>query len=1792
MKYPVILLLIVMLASVSDARAFEPLFDARIDYDVGSSLKSVFACDLDGDGDNDLAVANGESNRVSVLRNNGDGSFLAAVNYVVGSNPGSVIACDLDGDGDKDLATANTNTDNVSILKNNGNGTFQAAVNYGVGDWPNSIFASDLDGDGDSDLAVANYSSDNVSVLKNNGNGTYLAAVNYGVGDSPRSVFASDLDGDGDNDLAVANTNSDNVSILRNNGNGTYQPALNYAAGDAPFSVYASDLDDDGDNDLAMANYISDDVSILKNNGDGTFEAAVNYGAGIDPNTVFACDLDGDGDHDLAAANGPGNVSILRGNGNGTFQAAVNYGVGSGPASVFACDLDGDGDRDLATANYGSYDVSILLNNGDGTFQVAVNYGVGSGPASVFACDLDGDGDNDLAVANTNSDNVSILRNNGNGTFQAAVNYSVGSYPWSVFARDLDGDGDNDLAVANEYSDNVSVLKNNGNATFQAAVNYGVGSGPASVFACDLDGDGDYDLAVANFNSDNVSILANNGDGTFQAAGNYGVGDQPFSVFASDLDGDGDNDLATANYNSSNVSILKNNGDGTFPPAVNYGVGYYSYSVFACDLDRDGDNDLAVANNYSVSIMRNNGDGSFQTAVNYRAGYWSWWVFAIDLDGDGYNDLAVANQGSNNVSIWRNNGDGTFQAAGNYGVGDQPFSVFASDLDGDGDNDLAAANWDSDNISILKNLSNIAPPLPFCQNFSGLFCDDFEDGLITNWQSLRNEGCTWSETGGVISTSNSGPQKWCIQSVGNQIWDNYTLEGKVRGNVGVDKVFTFRIKDANNFYAVNLRSDYPTPGIDKVTFDKMENGVYQADIATADYTSENGVWYQVKVECINRTYTIYVNNNQVLQYTDNQNVYFTGGIGIACWTGEAGTCNIGFDDIKVTEFSTHQAILQGHVNTAQALPQTIEGAAVEIRQSGHLLATTTTNSEGYYSITLPVGLYDVSVSKQNYEMANLSGVSVPQQGATQDFELLQSDYANLDLSVIIAPEMFTENSASNETNIFTIKASIHNGENRPFSIVTVAFIVDGEFEQLKTFSIDPGISVNQTHSINIPTPWPNKTVRVRLEYVNGWKATYSHPREVSSTVSVVYLSNGSAFRLNPDAYQFSNPYGWPLIKKYFQTTSPTIGRLLSLLPAIVQSVNGVCFGMAGSSSAYFLNPLEKPLNVPTHSMTLDMQGVSDRLVQYHLSQLLQPEDFLDPQIPSEMGNSIRNALLQQHNVVIALFDNDLCSGHAISAYKTIIDHGQNDEYVTIYDNESPWITTPQIMKVGLNGNGYMAYPPEDPRWQQARAFENVTRFTDKQILKLAWNAIKKIPRNLACGITGISKKLQIMCPVHPLIIANNGQGLGFINDSTWVSEIDSAYYAIWQADSTDSCYYFELPMNLQYDVTFAGVGQGNAEILYFAPATDSSGVFSCFDSIQISQNTNGYFHVGAGVAGIDTLYLDINGDQIPDTSMLPIVNTAPGSFELINPDPGQCVYHPVNFSWQPAINLDWMDTINYAVFVSSDSTFTAYDSSQYTIDTSFIWLPYMSDSTTYYWKVKAIDKGGLAADSWEVGSFLYRFHLNVIRGFVFDQDSNPIEDVSIEATGTVAKSCSTGLDGAYILDSLKAGTYSISFSHRIYRDTVIMGLSLISADTIILNMILSPSCRYLPGDINGNGQANGIDVTYGVSYLKGGNPPPNECNPPCMNQPDPFYAAMDVNGNCTANGIDITYFVSYLKGQQPALLYCQDCPPADHGPAVSRQIEGKEAPDKVISQPIKEEMPIAPIHHPELKQRGKTEASD
>ncbi|MCK9408118.1 MAG: FG-GAP-like repeat-containing protein, partial [Bacteroidetes bacterium] len=368
-------------------------FAASVEYPVGLGAEDVFISDLDGDGDGDLVVAirdDSDVDSISVLKNNGDGTFAARVVYATGNNePGSLFVNDLDGDGDGDIVVTNHGTalvfPSVSILENNGDGTFAANVDYGTGERPTSVFMSDIDGDGDGDIVVANELDNDISILKNNGNGTFATKVDYAAGVSPIKIFMSDVDGDGDGDIAVTNKLDDDVSILMNNGDGTFSAKVDYATGDNPISVFIYDLDGDLDGDIAVE--CTDSVSILENNGDGTFASKVNYATG-GAYGFFINDVDGDGDGDIAAVNdGTNTVSILKNHGDGTFAVKANYIIGGSLNLYFGMyisDVDGDDIADIVIVNSVSNAVFILkgLPGPSVTTENSANFAVNSATAN------------------------------------------------------------------------------------------------------------------------------------------------------------------------------------------------------------------------------------------------------------------------------------------------------------------------------------------------------------------------------------------------------------------------------------------------------------------------------------------------------------------------------------------------------------------------------------------------------------------------------------------------------------------------------------------------------------------------------------------------------------------------------------------------------------------------------------------------------------------------------------------------------------------------------------------------------------------------------------------------------------------------------------------------------------------------------------------------------------------------------------------------------------------------------------------------------------------------------------------------------------------------------------------------------------------------------------------------------------------------------------------------------------------------------------------------------------------
>jgi hypothetical protein len=163
--------------------------------------------------------------------------------------------------------------------------------------------------------------------------------------------------------------------------------------------------------------------------------------------------------------------------------------------------------------------------------------------------------------------------------------------------------------------------------------------------------------------------------------------------------------------------------------------------------------------------------------------------------------------------------------------------------------------------------------------------------------------------------------------------------------------------------------------------------------------------------------------------------------------------------------------------------------------------------------------------------------------------------------------------------------------------------------------------------------------------------------------------------------------------------------------------------------------------------------------------------------------------------------------------------------------------------------------------------------------------------------------------------------------------------------------------------------------------------------------------------------------------------------------------------------------------------------------------------------------------------------------------------------------------GHIVLTDLDNGNFEVdSFFDIVYRiafegcpASELDGYSGTTVDSIrwIQGNGIGTTCEYVTGDANGSDSYNGLDITFGVNYFKGGlDPlcPLGSCPiPPC----DGFFYCGDVNGSCSYNGLDITYGVNYFKGGSGPIP-CPDCEPA--GPPVSASSRKTGESTKVLKK--------------------------
>ena len=545
--------------------------------------RSVHAADLDGDGDVDILSASSGDHKIAWYENtDGRGNFgEQQVITTAASRARSVYAADLDSDGDVDVLSASWRDSKIAWYENiDGEGSFgsQQVISTEAAK-ANSVHAADMDGDGDVDVLSAHAGDDKIAWYENiNGQGSFgQKQVVSGAAGAGRSVFASDVDGDGDMDVLAASVSSlygSKIVWYENTDNkahfGEEQVISPFVFG--AFSVHAADIDGDGDNDAISASYGDNRIAWYENLGNGRFGAQQLISTSArNARSVYAADMDGDGDLDVLSASKWGDKISWYENADSRGAFGPRHVISAGARfaqSVHAADIDGDGDVDVVSASSGDFKIA-WYENIDGSTRFGPQQVIsisGRFPQSVYTADVDGDGDADVLSASAADGKIAWYENtDGKGAFgPQEVITTTAAAARSVYATDLDADGDVDILSASEGNVQVAWYENmdgRGNFGLEHVITTNAARA-RSVYAADLDGDGDMDAlsAVYAYGNHEIAWYENtDGMGTFDEPQPIVTGEAEFhSVYAADLDGDGDADVVSASDGNAQVVWYEN----------------------------------------------------------------------------------------------------------------------------------------------------------------------------------------------------------------------------------------------------------------------------------------------------------------------------------------------------------------------------------------------------------------------------------------------------------------------------------------------------------------------------------------------------------------------------------------------------------------------------------------------------------------------------------------------------------------------------------------------------------------------------------------------------------------------------------------------------------------------------------------------------------------------------------------------------------------------------------------------------------------------------------------------------------------------------------------------------------------------------------------------------------------------------------------------------------------------------------------------------------------------------------
>jgi len=535
-------------------------FTGREIFPVDPQIGRLQVADVDGDGWNDLVVANNLRSKINILlnqtgRTNREAAPKPAARREINELPpdarfriesvasekriGALVVADLNGDRLPDLAYYGEPRELV-LQFNQGSNTWSAPQRWPIEDGdlsPNALSAGDLNGDGRNDLVLL--AEKHLYFLAQTAEHTLAEPARIPLASPVKSVQVLDVDGDGRSDLLLVNWESPTPFRFRlQDRKGQLGPELYFSL--PPIRAYWADN--------LEANQKVQVITIAQNSGRATIWDFMRR---------------------PAPPLGPFH--------QGQFQVLPLGKTEKTRRGLLWTDLDGDQRADLLVAEPESGRLTLRRQQADGTLAEAKSFPTLTGVTEAAAADWDGDGRAEVALLSPDEKAVGITRLDEHGRLPFPTLLPLEGKPLALALGALRPGARPTLAVLVDRDGRRHLVTRSadGNSRTQR-LSENFRANPASLTLHDVNQDGLSDgLVLVPY--EKIKVLLQTPEGTFtelDVAPPGGSLENPWLTTA-DVDGDGKAELLLAQKNFLRVVVLQPEaraGDATNPPAWSFRV--------------------------------------------------------------------------------------------------------------------------------------------------------------------------------------------------------------------------------------------------------------------------------------------------------------------------------------------------------------------------------------------------------------------------------------------------------------------------------------------------------------------------------------------------------------------------------------------------------------------------------------------------------------------------------------------------------------------------------------------------------------------------------------------------------------------------------------------------------------------------------------------------------------------------------------------------------------------------------------------------------------------------------------------------------------------------------------------------------------------------------------------------------------------------------------------------------------------------------------------------------------------